>query len=143
MSSGARFSCGNPLRAAALAAAVVRLVYTRLPGVMSTPAIVATRAAALVATFIFAVLAAGRDVGAGRALLEALIEADRRAGEIEGGAQAIFEEALIAEMQRLQLIREQDERGRRNGGLRNVEDLYFAIGWRSAPLEIDARKPAI
>src|SRR5580700_1841401 len=99
------------------------------------PALVATTAAFFVFVLAaralafapLAVFAARRDVGARGALFEALIETDGCAGEIEGGAQAIFEEALITEMERLQLIREQDEGRRRGGGLRDVEDLHFAI----------------
>src|SRR5277367_2580152 len=83
-----------------------------------------------------AVFSAGRDVGAGGALFEALIEPERRADEIEGGAQPIFEKALIAEMERLQLICEKDEGGRRDRGLRDVENLHFAICGRCAALEI-------
>src|SRR4029077_5230774 len=75
----------------------------------------------------FAVFAAGRDVGARGALFEALIETKGRAGEIESGAEAIFQEALITEMERLQLIREKNEGGRRDRGLRDVEDFHFAI----------------
>ncbi len=76
-----------------------------------------------------AIFAAGRYVGARGALFEALIEAQWRANEIEGRAQTILEEALIAEMQRLQLIREKHESGRRDCGLRDVEDFHFAVGW--------------
>src|SRR5215469_8836639 len=90
-----------------------------------------------------AVFAARGDVGARGALLEALIETNGRAGEIEGGAQAIFEKALVAEMKRLQLIGEKHEGGRRGGGLGDVEDFYFAIRGRGAALQIDTRKPAI
>jgi hypothetical protein len=90
-----------------------------------------------------AVFAAGRDVGAGGALFEALIETDRRADEIEGGAEPIFEKALIAEVQRFQLIRKKNERRRRDRSLRDVENLHFAICGRCAALEIDVRKPAI
>ena len=75
----------------------------------------------------FAVFAAGRDMGARGALFEALIETEGRTGEIERGAQPIFEKALIAEMERLQLIREKNEGGWRNRGLRDVEDLHFTI----------------
>jgi hypothetical protein len=75
----------------------------------------------------FAVFTAGGDVGARGALFEALIEAQWRANEIESGAQAVLEEAPIAEVQRLQLIREKNECGRRRRRLRDVEDLYFAV----------------
>src|ERR1700719_1334456 len=75
----------------------------------------------------FAVFAAGRDVGARGALFQALIETEGRAGEIESDAQPIFEEALTAEMERLQLIREKNEGGRRHRCLRDVEDFHFAI----------------
>ena len=75
----------------------------------------------------FAVFAAGREVGARGALLKALIETEGRAGEIESGAQSIFDEALIAEMERLQLIREKNEGWRRGRGLRDVEDFHLAI----------------
>ena len=74
-----------------------------------------------------AVFAARCDVGARGALFEALIETQWRTNEIKSCAQAVFKEALIAEVERLQLIREQDECGRRRRGLRDVEDLYFAI----------------
>jgi hypothetical protein len=75
-----------------------------------------------------AVFAAGRDVSTGGALFEALIEPQWRANEIEGGAQTVLQEALIAEMERLQLVREKHERGRRGCRLRDVEDFHFAVG---------------
>ena len=65
-----------------------------------------------------------------------LIEADGRAGKIEFGAQLVFEEALIAKMQRLQLIGEKDEGGRRRGGLRYVENLHFAAGWGGPAIQV-------
>ena len=46
------------------------------------------------------------------ALFGALQEADGRAQEIESLAQLIFEEALVAEMQALGLIGEQNKCGR-------------------------------
>ena len=75
----------------------------------------------------FAVFAARGDVGAGGAFFQALIETEWRANEIENGAQTIFEKPLVAEMERLQLIREKHEGGRRSCRLGDVEDLYFAI----------------
>src|SRR5579864_4560611 len=90
-----------------------------------------------------AVFAAGCDVSARGALFEALIETQRRANEIESGTQTVLEKALIAEMERFQLIRKENECGRRGRGLRDVENLHFAIRWRRAALEIHIRKPAI
>lgn len=77
------------------------------------------------------------------AFLQALVEADRRANEIESRAQPVFEEALVAEMQRLHLIGEEHKRGRSNGGLGDVVNLHFAARGRSAALEIDVCKPPI
>src|SRR5579875_1041404 len=79
----------------------------------------------------------------GLTLFQALGEADGRAGEIESGAETVFEKALIAEVQRLGLIRKQDEGGRRNGGLRHVKDFHFAASGRSAALQIDTCQPTI
>src|SRR4029077_9206038 len=90
-----------------------------------------------------AAAAARGGVGAGGALFQALGEADGRAGKIEAGAQTIFKEALVAEVERLGLIGEQNEGGRRSGGLRDVENLHFAAGGRVAALEFTTREPAI
>ena len=80
---------------------------------------------------------------AGAALFEALIETDGRAGEIESGAELIFKEALIAEMQRLQLVGEEHEGGRRGGGLGDVKDFDLAAGRRSALIEVHTFEPAV
>src|ERR1700734_2588159 len=58
-------------------------------------------------------------------LFQALREANGRAGEVEFGAQLVFEEALIAEVQRLELISEKHKRGRRGSGLRDVKNLHL------------------
>jgi hypothetical protein len=86
-------------------------------------------AAGALAFAALAIFAAGRDVGARGALLKALIETQWRANEIESGAQSIFEEALIAEVERLQLICEKNECGRSDCSLCDVEDFHFAVGW--------------
>src|SRR5271157_3245164 len=90
-----------------------------------------------------AAIAALLNMAAFAALFEALGEADGSTGEIEGGAEAIFEEALIAEVQGLGLVGEEDEGGRGGGGLGDVEDFDFAAGGRGAALEVYGRKPAV
>jgi hypothetical protein len=76
-------------------------------------------------------------------LFQALREANGRAGEVEFGAQLVFEEALIAEMQRLELIGEKHESRRRGSGLRDVEDFHLAAGGRGAFVEVHAGEPTI
>ena len=79
----------------------------------------------------------------GLALFQALRKAEGRAGEIESSAQAIFEEALVAEVERLGLIGEEDEGRRRGGGLGDVKDFHFAAGGRGAALKVNISEPAI
>src|SRR5690349_17898729 len=62
--------------------------------------------------------------GAALALADSLDEADGRAGEVEFLAQAVFEKALVTEVQFLPLVRKKNERRRRGGRLRNVINLY-------------------
>src|SRR5580704_2977996 len=64
-----------------------------------------------------AAAAARGGVRAGGALFQALVEADGSADEVESGAEAIFEEALVAEVQRLGLVGEEDKGGWSCGGL--------------------------
>src|SRR5260370_40293593 len=71
------------------------------------------------------------------AFTEALDEADRRANVVELGAQLVFEEALVAEVQRLFLVGENQKRGRRDFCLRHVVDAHGARLRRGATLEVD------
>ena len=50
-------------------------------------------------------------------MFQALIETDGSAGKIEFGAQLIFEEALVTEVEGLQLVGEKHESRRGGGGL--------------------------
>ena len=113
------------------------------PAFVAALSVLAGAAARPCAFAPIAVFAAGRDVGADGALFEALIEPERRANEIEGGAQPVFEETLIAEMERFELICKENESGRRDCSLGDVENLHFAIGGRCPALEVDVRKPAV
>ncbi len=63
--------------------------------------------------------------------------------KIETFAQLIFQEPLIAEMQALGLIGEQNKCRRRGGGLRDVVNFHLARGGRSSAVQIDFGKPAI
>src|ERR1700688_369545 len=91
----------------------------------------------------------GRPCAAGRArsplalFLQALQETNGRAGEIETLAQLVFEEALVAEMQALGLIGEQNKCRRRCGCLRDIVDLYLARGGRSSAIEVHFLQPAV
>lgn len=80
---------------------------------------------------------------AGAPLFQALVETDGGAGEIEFGAQLVFEEALVTEVERLQLVGEKDEGGRGGGGLGDVENFYFAAGGRGAAVEVYFLEPAV
>src|SRR4029077_19036476 len=78
------------------------------------------------------------------AFAEALDEAHRRAREVELRAKLIFEEALVAEMQRRFLVREDQERRRRGLCLGDVVDAHGARLGRAAALQIDIlSEPAI
>ena len=68
---------------------------------------------------------------------QALDEADWRAGEIPFFADLIFEEALVAEVERVFLVGEDQERRRRSFRLREVVDLNRARFRRRAALQID------
>src|SRR5579863_769129 len=68
--------------------------------------------------------------------LHALQESNGRADEIETFAQLVLQEPLVAEMQAFRLIREQDERRRRRGRLRDVINLHLARGRRGPAIEI-------
>jgi len=82
--------------------------------------------------------------GSVAALAETLYEAHRRARKIKFGAQLIFEEALVAEMQRGLLVGEKKECGRRRFCLRDVVDAHRASLGRAAALQIDIfLEPAI
>ena len=71
------------------------------------------------------------------AFAEALDEANGRAGEIEFGAQLVFEEPFVAEVQRSFLIGENEESRRRGFRLRDVVDTHGTRLGRGAALEID------
>src|ERR1700686_4913654 len=71
------------------------------------------------------------------ALAEALDEAHWRADEGELGAQLVFEEAFVAEVQRLLLVGEDEERGRRRLCLGDVVDAYRTRFRSGAALQID------
>src|SRR5579863_10380066 len=77
--------------------------------------------------------------GAGVALgfAEALDEADWSAGEIPFFADLIFEEALVAEVERIFLVGEEQECRRRRFRLDEIIDFNRACFWRRAALEID------
>ncbi len=68
---------------------------------------------------------------------EALDETDRSAGEIPFGAELIFEEAFVAEMERIFLIGEEQERRRSGFRLHDVIDFDGARFRSRAALEID------
>src|SRR5260370_34858363 len=64
--------------------------------------------------------------------------------EIEFGAELVFEEALVAEVQGNFLVGEEQKRGRRGFCLRDVVDAHGARLRRAAALEIDfLREPII
>src|ERR1700722_19072627 len=75
--------------------------------------------------------------------LHALQEADWRADEIETFAELVFEEALVAEVQPLGLIGENNKRWRRGGGLRDVVNFHLACCRGSPAIEVHFRKPTI
>src|ERR1700722_5956952 len=58
------------------------------------------------------------------ALAEALDETNRRADEVEFLAQFVLQEALVTKVQRLFLVGENQECGRRRLGLRHVVDAH-------------------
>ena len=68
---------------------------------------------------------------------EALDEADRRAGKIPFSADLIFEEALVAEVERVFLVGEKEKCWRRSFRLDEIVDFDRARFWRRAALEID------
>src|SRR6266568_6106456 len=70
--------------------------------------------------------------GAAAPLLEPLQKPNGRAGEVEAGAELVLEKTLVAEMQALRLVGEENEGGRRSRGLRYVKNLYPPPGGRSA-----------
>src|SRR6266404_1339149 len=75
--------------------------------------------------------------------LHALEEANRRAEEIKTLAQLVLEEPLIAEVQALRLICEQNKRRRRGGRLRDVVNFHLAGCRGCATVQIDFGKPAV
>src|SRR5207253_66112 len=78
-----------------------------------------------------------------RALPKTLDETDGRSEEIEMATQPIFQEELVAEMQPLALVREENKSGRRSRRLCHVVDLHAMGRGRSSPRQIDARQPAV
>src|SRR5271157_6666290 len=96
-----------------------------------TPAFFAAARRALPATVRLAVLAMAR-----LAFLQPLRKTNRRADEIESGAHAIFKKPLIAEVQRLRLVREQHESGRSGRRLRDVIDFHLAARGRGSAIEV-------
>src|ERR1700738_2036604 len=76
-------------------------------------------------------------LGSVGAFAEALHKSNGRSGEVELGAQLIFQEALEAEVQRRLLVGEQKKCGRRRFGLGDVVDAYRARLGRAAALQID------
>ena len=87
--------------------------------------------------------AAGRARSPLAPFFQALEESNGRAGKIETLAQEILEEPLIAEMQALRLIGEQNKCRRRSGCLRDVVDFHAACGRRSSAVEIHFLQPAV
>src|ERR1700683_325295 len=77
------------------------------------------------------------------AFFYALEKANGRAGEVEGFPKPIFEEALVAEVQALILVREKNEGGRRSAGLRDVVNLDLARSRRGTTFEVHGRDPAV
>src|ERR1700733_8125190 len=77
------------------------------------------------------------------AFLQALGKAESGTEETEFLAQLVFQEPLIAEVQRLELVGEKDECRRRGACLSDVENLHFAAGWRGAARQVHFRDPAI
>src|SRR5207245_11192862 len=77
------------------------------------------------------------------ALPKTLNETNGRSEEIEMLAQAIFEEALIAEMQPLALVGKEDKSRRRNRRWRHVVDFHAAGSGRRSVRQVHARQPAI
>src|ERR1700744_2966508 len=80
---------------------------------------------------------AASDAGVALSFPEALDEADWRAGEIPFFANLIFEEALVAEVERIFLVGEEQECRRRSFRLDEIVDFDGASFWRRAALEID------
>src|SRR5438445_12743828 len=77
------------------------------------------------------------------ALPKTLNETNGRSEEIEMLAQAVFEEALIAEMQPLTLVGEEDKSRRRNRRLRHVVDFHAAGRGRSSTSQVHTCQPGI
>src|SRR5437016_3001379 len=75
--------------------------------------------------------------GVAFAFAEALDEADRCADESEFGAKLVFQEALVAEVQRRLLVGEKEERGRRDFRLCNVVNAHGASLRSGAALQVD------
>ena len=74
---------------------------------------------------------------------EALQESNRRAHKIKSCAKLIFQESLVAEVQRALLVREYHEPRRRSHGLRDVINFHLVACRRSPAVQIDARKPPV
>src|SRR5229473_1449870 len=79
-------------------------------------------------------------MAAGGSLLafsQALDEADGCANVVELGAELVFEEALITEVQWLFLVGKDKESGRRDFRLCNIVNTHGAGFWRGAALQVD------
>ncbi len=71
------------------------------------------------------------------------LEPDGRAGEAEGVADLVFEEALVGEVQFHLAVGEEDEGRRSDGGLRHVVDPDLFRGGNGGALEVDALEEAV
>src|SRR5258708_9353337 len=92
------------------------------PAVLGRRLFVTVRIAARVSLFAFA---------------EALDKANGRANVVELGAQLVFEESLVAKVQRLFLVGENEERRRRDFCLRPVVDAHRTSLRRGPALQVD------
>src|SRR5689334_1403193 len=75
--------------------------------------------------------------GAAVALAQTLDEANRSADKVKFGAKLVFQEALVAKMQRSFLIGEKQKRGRRDFRLGDVVNAHRASLRSGAALQVD------
>src|SRR5713226_7941413 len=81
--------------------------------------------------------------GAAAPLLEPLQKPNGRAGEVKAGAELVLEKTLVAEMQALRLVGEENKRGRGRRGLRDVKDFNASSSGRSPAFEVHLGQPAV
>src|ERR1017187_6772318 len=75
--------------------------------------------------------------------LQALEEANGRADEIKTLAELVLEEPLVAEMQALGLIGEQNKRWRRGGCLRDVVNFHLSGCGGCPAVQVHFGEPAV